>query len=98
MENLLTGMGGSKWYDFAWIISWVFLCIDGLILMIVILRISVAMRHDTISSYLGTGGDGARFLAVMVISLIHALRTDDTMLVGHNDYFLDGGGAPTGGP
>lgn len=49
----MSGSRYSAWWTSSFVLAWVFLFVDFCCLFTVIFRRSVAMRHDTISSYLG---------------------------------------------
>ena len=54
------------WFSLSYVLAVVFLCLDAVVLLVVLFRAGIPMRHDTISSYMGSGADGARLLIVMV--------------------------------
>jgi len=83
----------SQWYLTIFFISWGLMVIDTLTLFVVIFRLSIAMRHDTISSYLGSGSDGARLLAVMVIMTSWSLLGVRLLEWEHRRLCYDWGGS-----
>jgi len=78
----------STWYLTTWIIAWVLSTINFMIIFTIIFRRTIPMRHDTISSYLGSGTDGARLLAVtvtmstMAVLAVHLLEFEHRSMCG----------------